>query len=66
MKSSLTQNIRNSNTYSVRSIKERWFKQNLKVQLETPVRAKRRVRDTLQIIEQTYFDHDSLLEPRLN
>ena len=64
MKSSLTQNIRNSNTYSVRSIKERWFKQNLKVQLETPVRAKRRVRDTKQIIEQTNFD--SLSQPRLN
>ena len=64
MKSPLTQNIRNSNTYSVRSIKERWFKQNLKVQLETPVRAKRRVRDTKQIIEQTNFD--SLSQPRLN
>ena len=64
MKSSLTQNIRNSNTYSVRIIKERWFKQNLKVQLETPVRAKRRVRDTIQIIEQTNFD--SLSQPRLN
>ena len=31
MKSSLKkQNIKNSNTYSVRSNKERWFKQNFK------------------------------------
>ena len=56
------EDIQWNHPYSVTSIKERWFKQNLK--LETPVRAKRRVPDTIQIIEQTNFD--SLWQPRLN